>query len=282
MRAIRFALPRDVCKDRYMHRIPKALRTALCGSLTVLVAGCGGGFDVTTTTVPGETGPASTVGGIWRSRTNAGYSIQMFVAENGVMMVTDTDPSVGGGMLVLTGSNDVMGSFRLKTLSALPGQASGTERTCTIEGSATERRYLQLTLDCEFQGGGSSKGAVTMFYDRSYETASSLDVIAGNYLAFNSQTDILNVNADGVLFGMLTDSGADCTVNGRAEIIDADYSLYGFEISLSSCQGSQSARFEGASLSGLGYTTTPDGLFMLVTAVLDGRLQHFSVRYERV
>ena len=95
-------------------------------------------------------------------------------------------------------------------------------------------------------------------------------------------TNSLNINGDGTLFG-LYDNGPRCTLNGTVSIIDANFNLYRFEVLFSTCTV-LALQYEGATMTGLATRNLPGqkaGAFMmLLTAVINGRLEFASVLYE--
>jgi hypothetical protein len=121
-------------------------------------------------------------------------------------------------------------------------------------------------------------------YDARYDIDSSLAEIAGNYtLTVNAATNTLNINGDGTLFGMYH-NGPRCTVNGTVSLIDSGFNLYRVEFSFSTC--SFISRYEGVTMTGFASRNVPGqkaGAFMLMlTALIDGRVEFTSVLYEPV
>lgn len=95
------------------------------------------------------------------------------------------------------------------------------------------------------------------------------------------QTNSLTIAKDGTIFGVYH-NGQQCTVNGRVDLIDARFNLYRFEFSFSSCQVFQ--QYEGQTLTGLAARSLPgtaaNSFMLLITGVIDGRLESISVTYE--
>jgi hypothetical protein len=127
-----------------------------------------------------------------------------------------------------------------------------------------------------------------MLYNPAYDTDSSLADIAGNYtFPPKPQTNTLNINASGVVFGML-DNGPNCTVNGQVQIIDARFNLYRFEIQLSLCQGITGQLYNGTTFRGFAARNLIGmraGAFILLltgTGTVTGPFQFFSLLYEPV
>ena len=80
-------------------------------------------------------------------------------------------------------------------------------------------------------------------------------------------------------------NGPRCTLNGTVSIIHPDFNLYRFEILFSSCTV-LAQQYEGARMNGLATRNLPGqkaGAFLLLlTAVINGRLEFASVLYEPV
>jgi hypothetical protein len=191
-----------------------------------------------------------------------------------------TPPAFGSGAVVVSGTQ-VSGAYDARRLLqfALVGAA---EEKCEFTGTLAERVSMSVTIDCTDGAGASASSSFTLLYDATYETDSSLAAIAGNYvLGVKPTTNVLNVNADGVIFGSY-DNGANCTINGTAALIDPSYNLYRFEWQLSLCQG-PFVSYEGAMLSGFGHRAPPGpagAVFVLLTGIVQGRLEFVSLLYE--
>jgi hypothetical protein len=269
-----------------------------------LAASCsgGGGGDKDS----GATSPAGTQaskqssGGIWHGIPAANESITLYIAETGELIVqtsspTSTPPSFGfgTGAVIVNSPNDVAGSYRLQSLPSGPvGFGQVSDKICEMNGTVTERSLLQVVVTCTDGSGNTAQQTVSLLYNPAYDLDSALADIAGNYTTpFRPQTNTLNINASGVVFGML-DNGATCTVNGQVHVIDARFNLYRFEIQLSLCQGVVNHVYEGVTLRGLAARNLPGmptGAFLLlVTGTPNGifngipPFQFFSLLYERV
>lgn len=246
------------------------------------VAACGGGGGHT----PGTPAPAArqSPGGIWHTLGESGNSITMLIAETGELNVIDIGPAFGSGAVIVNVRDEIMGSYDTRGILTSPTAAESVDSSCDLEGTVAERATIRAMLRCIDSDGAESTRDVAFVYNPIYDTGSSLADIAGNYtLPFTPQTNILNINGDGRIFGVL-DNGPNCTVNGQVEIIDPSYNLYRFELGLSSCQ--LFTRFDGATFTGLAFLNAPGlpaGTFlMLVTSTIDGRLEFLSLAYEPV
>ena len=260
----------------------------------VLCAGCGGGGgggDAGAPVNPPAPVPApaqQSAGRMWFAVANSSNATTLMIAETGDVRVITAPtgangPGFGHGAVTVIG-NRVEGSFETRVLGP-PTAPGGTEFDCTFSGTVSTRASMQLTTVCVDGAGASTTTSLSYMYDPHYDADSSLAEIAGNYtLAVNTTTNTLNINGDGTLFGMYH-NGPRCTLNGTVSIIHSDFNLYRFEVHFSSCTVLAS-RYEGATMIGLA-TRNPPGqkagaFLLLLTAVIDGRLEFASVMYEPV
>ena len=244
-----------------------------------LTASCSGGGNKGSANPPGSGAApppaAQSAGGIWHGFPAANENLTMYIAETGELIVqgsslgiTATPPAItfGTGAVIVNSPNDVAGTYRLRSLpSSLTTTAS--EQTCEMDGTVTERSLLAVMIRCTDTAGNMSERNVSLLYNPVYDTDSSLGEIAGNYtVPFRPLTNTLNINANGVIFGML-DNGPRCTLNGQVQVIDARFNLYRFEIQLSLCQGIFGQLYEGMTLRGLAARNLPGmraGAFILL------------------
>ena len=279
----------------------RVLTPFLCAAL---VAGCGGNGGSGKANPPGSGSPKQSAGGIWHGLPGANESITFYIAETGELIVQTTSVATtppalgfGTGAVIVNGLNDVAGTYRLLSLPS-PTVAYGvvSDKTCEMDGTVTERSLLQAVLTCTDSAGSTAGQTVNMIYDPVYELDSALADIAGNYtVPFRPQTNTLNINASGVVFGML-DNGPTCTVNGRVQIIDARFNLYRVDLQMSLCQGPFGPLYEGATFRGFAVRNLPGpraGAFLLLiwgtpTSFVTGApplkppIQFFSLLYEPV
>jgi hypothetical protein len=213
------------------------------------------------------------------------------IAETGDLRVVmppagTSGPAFGFGAVTVTG-NRVEGNLKTRAIASSPGGPPGAELDCTVTGTVGTRTSMQLTTVCVDAAGSTTTTPIGFMYDARYDTDSSLADIAGNYtlpLPASAATNTLNINGDGTVFG-LYDNGPRCTLNGTVSIIHRDFNLYRFEILFSNCTRLAS-QYEGATLTGFATRNVPGqkaGAFLLmVTAVINGRIEFASVVYERV
>jgi hypothetical protein len=259
----------------------------------VLLAGCGGGGGgggaSATATPPAPTHQSA--GGMWFSATGASSGMSVMIAETGDLRVVmppsgSSGPAFGFGTVTVTG-NLVEGNLKTRATTPSPGSPPGAELDCTVTGTVTTRTSMQLTTVCLDTAGNRTTTSIALMYDPRYEMDSSLADIAGNYTLAppaSSATNTLNINGDGTLFGMYH-NGPRCTLNGTVSIINSNFNLYRFEVRFSNCTVFAST-YEGATMTGFAVRNVPGqkaGAFMLmVTAMINGRLEYVSVIYEPV
>ena len=264
--------------------------------LTILVlfllAGCGGGGDGGGAAPAAVNSPAPTqqsAGGMWFSVAGASSGMSLMIAETGDLRVVmppsgSSGPAFGFGAVTVTG-NRVEGTLKTRAGTPAPGAPPGLELDCTVTGTVSTRAALQLTTVCIDRAGSSTTTSISLMYDARYDADSSLADIAGNYtLPVNTATNTLNINADGTVFG-LYHNGPRCTLNGTVSVIDSDFNLYRFEVLFSNCTVLAST-YDGATMTGFATRNVPGqkaGAFLLMlTAVINGRLEFVSVIYEPV
>jgi hypothetical protein len=261
---------------------------ALCAACSG--GGGGGGGEVSApVNPPAPVSPAQqSAGGMWFAVASNSNATTLMIAENGELRVITTPtgangPGFGHGAVSVIG-NRVEGIFETRILGP-PTAPGGAELDCTVSGTVSTRASMELTTVCVDGGGATTTTSQNFMYDAHYDADSSLAEIAGNYtLAVNTATNTLNINGDGTLFG-LYHNGPRCTLNGTVSIIHSDFNLYRFEVHFSSCT-ILASRYEGATMTGFA-TRNPAGqkagaFLLLLTAVIDGRLEFASVMYEPV
>jgi hypothetical protein len=260
-----------------------------------LLTGCsgGGGGGAPSTPAPTNTNPPATAqqsaGGMWFAVSGGSSGTTLMIAETGEVRVTmgptsTSGPSFGYGAVTVIG-NRVEGSLETRAIPASPTAPPGAELDCTASGTVSTRVSMQLTIVCVDAAGTTTTTPISFMFDSRYDTDSSLADIAGNYtLTVNAATNTLNINGDGTLFGMYH-NGPRCTLNGTVSIIHSDFNLYRFDVLFSNCTF-LAAQYEGVTMTGLATRNLPGqkaGSFMLLlTAVINGRLEFASVLYEPV
>jgi hypothetical protein len=259
-----------------------------------LLAGCGGGgggysAPPAPTTVNPPAPTQQSAGGMWFSIAGTSSGMSLMISETGDLRVVmppagSSGPAFGFGAVTVTG-NRVEGNLKTRAITPSPGSPPGAELSCTFDGTVSTRVSMQLTTTCVDTAGSTTTTPISLTYDSRYDEDSSLANIAGNYtLTVNSATNTLNINGDGTVFGMYH-NGPRCTLNGTVSIIDSNFGLYRFELLFSNCTF-LAATYEGATLTGFATRNVPGqkaGSFLLmVTALLNGRIEFASVLYEPV
>lgn len=253
--------------------------------------GGSGGAPPPATPNPVNAPPAASqpsAGGMWFALSAGSTAMTLMIAETGEVRVmapptASSGPAFGYGAVAVIG-NRVAGSFETRTIQPSPTAPPGGELDCTLEGTVSTRVSMQATVVCTDEVGSATTTSLAFLYDARYEADSSLALIAGNYtLPTNPTVNSLNINGDGTLFGVYQ-NGPRCTLNGRVEIVDANFNLYRFEVLFSGC--TVLTQFEGVTMTGFATRDLPGqkaGAFhLLMTAVVAGRIEFTSLIYEPV
>lgn len=250
----------------------------------LFLSACGGGGG-------GGTQPNESPGGIWLGSDSASVPVILYIAETGDLKAQlnlpgEMQSSFGTGLVGVSSGDALAGSFELRG-AVPPGSTQQQDLGCAISGTVEERRLLSVVISCSDDNGIVYDESLELTYDEPrYEAGSSLDAMAGNYtLSINPATNMLNVVADGTLFGMY-DNGARCTVNGQATIIDEAYALIAIDWSFSGCTDALGL-FEGVEMSGFAMPNpptilAPEGYYFLLTGRTSRGLHVISVLYEPV
>ena len=139
----------------------------------------------------------------------------------------------GAGRVGVNDRNRLIGNFVAQASWELAPNIFVDPETlsCELDGSLRERQSMLLRITCSGDGGVAWNELVEFAYaGHSYEyQPSSLEAIAGNYtLPAGTQTNTLNINSDGVVFGIFH-LGLTCTVNGQVSLIDTRFNMYWME-----------------------------------------------------
>lgn len=258
--------------------------------LTAVIAGCGGGGSSAPVATPPVVQPPvpppppvnKSPGGIWHGVSTSNETLTLFVAETGDFRSQDTQGLPPAGPLPLSGSGAVLVTGDQLAGAYDSGRPFSTfSEHCDFTGTLVERVSMNIVLDCKDSSGVTRSPSVILGYDTDYDGGSSLATIAGNYTFALKSTNVLNIDGNGVIFGIY-DNGPNCTVNGTAEIVDARYNLYALKWQMSLCQ-MPFTKFEGASMSGYGVKNVrghPDSLLTFLTGFVAGHLEAASLLYQ--
>ena len=260
--------------------------------LALAVSACGGGGGGGGSNTPAVPPPVTvqSPGGHWFVLDADSNPFHLYASEAGevraifyVTSVTD-GPTFGTGSVSVMGGDTIAGTLQARGIQASAGSPPPVDLSCNLAGTVRQRQTLSLQVTCSDNNGIVLDESYEMTPQPGYDAGSSLDDIAGNYtLAFRPASNMLNITADGTVFGMYH-NGANCTVNGIVSILDASHSLLGAEWTMSNCIDPFGI-YEGAFLSGFAMPgpdpNDPQGsyYFILVGENLDG-LFAVSVTYE--
>jgi len=231
--------------------------TAIILALSLPLAGCGGGGGggAPNSQIPPPPTGLQTPGGNWLAFDNNAKPVMLYISEAGdvrsifeVAAVTD-GPTFGAGSVDVADIDAMNGVLQARGILPSVGGSAPADLGCTLSGNVRERISLTVHIVCSDSSAIVYDEIFTMTPQPDYDAASSLNAIAGNYtLAINPVTNMLNITADGTLFGMYH-NGANCIVNGVVSIIDADYSFLGVEWTMTSCTDPFGI-YEGAIMTG--------------------------------
>ena len=271
-------------------------RWMLVVAATLLLGACEGRYGNDRS--PPESANDASPGGIF-SAPNRFAELLFYVSERGDFRMhgyfqhDERDWLVGGaGMVGVNDRNRLIGNFVAQASWEFAANTFVEPETlsCELDGNVRERHSMFLTIECSSDDRVVWNELVEFVYaGHSYEyRPSSLEAIAGNYtLPAGPQTNTININSDGVVFGMFH-LGLRCIVNGEVTLIDTRYNLYWMEWRFSSCSPARPG-FEGAQYSGLAGLALPGavegregGIFVLISGMTDDGFNYLSLLYGRV
>lgn len=231
----------------------------------MLLAGCGGGGSTINTAPPtGQSSP----GGIWKGiESVSGLQVTGIVDESGNFQFVRSDGLQYVGKASVSGTSLTANMDGIVPLgyTFTDGSRHGTG---TVTGTLTARTSIQSNTTFTTDNSSSpSKGTLNLTFDTSYNRASALTTIAGNFRDASSakSTAILNINSNGVMFSQ--DSATGCVLNGTVSIINASYNSYAVQFDYANCTGNLSA-LNGVQFSGfakLDNSLSPEQLLVAAT-----------------
>lgn len=260
-------------------------------AICLILAGCGGGGNSAPNSQNPPPPPANvqSPGSHWFVLDNNSDSVHLYISETGkvrlifhVAALTD-GPTFGAGSVDITGTDEVNGVIQARGIQPA-GAPSPVDLSCTLSGTVRERSTLTLNIVCSDSNTIVYDENFTMTPQPGYGAGSSLSAIAGNYtLPFRPTTNMLNITADGTLFGMYH-NGANCTVNGAVSIIDVNYSFLDVEWTMENCTDPIGI-YEGAKMTGFAMESPspndpPGSYFLFVTGMNTSNFFAISVTYE--
>lgn len=255
------------------------------------MTGCGGGSSSAPAlpAVPPAPTTVQSPGGDWFILDSNSDPVQFYISETGkvrsifdVAAVTD-GPTFGAGSVDIIGTDQVSGVLQAKGIQPAGGPPP-VELSCSLSGTIRERSSLVLNVVCSDSNGIVYDENFTLRPQPGYDTSSSLIDIAGIYtLPARPSTNMLNITADGTLFGMYH-NGANCTVNGVVSIIDSDFSLLDVQWTMTNCTDPFGI-YEGADVSGFAMLSPnpndPSGsYYFILTGMNDTGFFSISVNFE--
>lgn len=262
--------------------------------LSLCAVGCGGGSSASFS--PSPPGPPATTtqspGGQWLGFDSQSRSVNLLISENGDVRgflnlgAAMEPPAYMAGNVSVSNSDAVSGVMRGQDLFSFPPAGlPGAPRpySCSVSGTVAERASMAVQIACSDDTSIVYDEAVVLMPLPGYLDGSSLSSIAGNYtLSASPATNMLNIAADGTVFGMF-DNGPTCTVNGTVSIIDSRYSLLDVSWTLSSCTDLLGLA-EGGEYTGFAVRapdpSAPDSYYFLLIRELPDSLSLISVIYD--
>ncbi len=258
----------------------------------IAMSACGGGGGNSAPISQNPPPPPATVqspGSHWFVRDNSSDPVHLYISETGkvrsvfhVATVTD-GPTFGAGSVDITGTDEVNGVLQARGIQPLGGP-NPVDLGCTLSGTVRERSTLILNIVCSDSNGIVYDEDFTLTPQPGYDVGSSLNAIAGIYtLPFRPITNILNITADGTLFGMYH-NGANCTVNGVVSVVDAEYSFLDVEWTMVNCTDPIGI-YEGAVMTGFAMESPspndpPGSYYFLLTGMNASSFDSISVTFE--
>lgn len=262
--------------------------------LSLFAGGCGGGSSTPASIAPASPPVPTTLspGGQWLGFDSQSRLVNLLISENGdlrgfVEIGTGMEPpSFTTGTVSVSSGDEVSGVMRGQSIISFPpisGFPAPNPFSCAISGTVAERASLTVQISCADDSSLIYDESIVLTLQPTYLQGSSLSAIAGNYtLSVNPMTNMLNIAADGTVFGMF-DSGPTCTVNGVVSLIDARYSLLDVSWTLSSCTDLLGFA-EGGEYLGFAMPSpdpgAPNSYYFLLVRELPDSLSLISVIYD--
>jgi hypothetical protein len=212
----------------------------------LLLAGCGGGgSSINTGPATGQSSP----GGIWQGiESVSGRPVTGIVDESGNFQFVRSDDLQYVGTATVSGTSLAANMDGILPLGYAFNDSSH-HGTGTVKGTITARTSIQSNTTFTTDNNTPSAGTLNLTFDTSYNRASALATIAGNFVdAVNkTSTAVLSIDSNGVMFSQ--DSVSGCVLNGSVSILNASYNAYKVQFNYASCTGDLSA-LNGVQFSG--------------------------------
>lgn len=270
-------------------RLLRISNYAIVAFTTVLCAACGGDHDAGPNPVPVSQPPPSApppappagnapVGGSWVGTAalsgNVSQPIVGIVHDDGRAYFLQDDG------LMFVGKITSSGSRVEATLSVAPARGTpatlwdgSTRGTAVVDGTVQARLSMSVAHTLTSTSGSQTTGTMSLHNVMSHGVASSLDLIAGNYVVGRGEVGgVLNISSQGDLF--LQDPVSGCVVNGEIAVMNSNYNVYDVRMLFSNCTGSYST-LNGVTLGGLAEAifedtfARADGVLALVSGFVE-------------
>jgi len=260
----------------------KPTHRGLLISLLLLLSACGGGKMTPVSD--------STLGGLWTGTltvNGVAHTAYAMSAETGELALLENDTASGFGAqywgTISASTDQLSGSVNGAVLDqALPFSDGSFRGTGTVSGTIHQRSSITATIAFTTSLGTAISGQLSLAYDSSYEQASSLATISGNYTNVKTPgTDVLSISSAGDL--TYTDPlTTQCMATGTVSIVNASYSVYAGELTFSNCNNAY-AYLNGVSVQGLGNVdpgTSPKPLLFLMHGMVGGVDSPFALAFQ--
>ena len=249
-------------------------------SLALASAGCSGSSLGASDT--SSTPTNASAAGIWSGTDSAsGLPLQAFINSAGQADFIRADGVQYVGTVQVSGSTLVVSVGGYANFGTAFSGGSTSYGIGTFDGTVSTSTSISGTLSFTPTGGSVETSTWTLDFQSSlYNTASSLDAIAGSYTsgtAFVGGVDPMSsasvtISSGGVIFGQGSSSG--CVLSGSLTVGNSSYDIYEVSYTLSSCTGTY-VNLNGVQFTGLAVlntNTTPTQVVIGVTgqAASDG------------
>ena len=236
-------------------------------SVCMLLSDCGGGpYQIAG---GGGSGGTSSPGGIWQGTDPiSNLAIRGLVDESGQFNLIRNDGGQYVGTAVANGTT-LTGSFDgyMPLGQTFPDGSRHGHGTFT--GTVQQRVSISVTMQFTTDVGTSDSGTLNLTFDSSYNLASALATVTGNYTDPTSG-DVFSITSSGAVTWQ--DPNTGCVGNGTIAVINPTYNVYQFNFDLASCTGTSAAYNGGqfAGLATLNKAVTPDQLNAGATGTANG------------
>jgi len=251
-------------------------------SLVLLLSSCGGGKMTPVSD--------STLGGFWTGTltvNGVAYTAYAMSSETGELALLETDTASGFSAqywgTISASSDQLSGSVTGAVLDqAFPFSDGAFRGTGTASGTIHQRSSITATIAFTTALGTAISGQLVLAYDSSYEQASSLMTISGNYTNVRTPgADVLSITSAGDL--TYTDPlTTQCMAVGTVTILNASFAVYAGEMTFSNCTNAY-AYLNGVSIQGLASVdpaTSPRPLLFLMHGMASGLDTPFALAFQ--